>query len=258
MSDYMGGTGVQYHVRTKNGDVGRYCILTGDPGRVEKIASLLDDAKHVTTNREFVTYTGRLNGVGVSVSSTGIGGPSAAISIQELFASGADTFIRVGTCGGIDLEVQGGDIVIATAAVRAEGTAREYASIEYPAVADLEVLNALVDSAKSKKMRYHAGVVQCKDSFYGQHDPDKMPVGYRLNELWNEYFMMGCKASEMESATLFIVAQYLRARCGTVLSVVGNQEREKRGMPNEFCHDPESAIHVAIEAIRLLIERDRK
>ncbi len=257
MSDYMGGTGVQYHVRTKKGDVGRYCILTGDPGRVGKIASLLDDAKHVVTNREYVTYTGLLEGVRVSVSSTGIGGPSAAISIQELFASGCDTFIRVGTCGGIDLDVQGGDVVVATAAVRAEGTAREYASIEYPAVADLDVVNALVGSAKSQNRRYHAGVVQCKDSFYGQHDPDKMPVGYRLKELWNEYFMMGCKASEMESATLFIVAQYLRARCGTVLSVVGNQEREKRGMPNEFCHDPEAAISVAVEAIRRLIASDK-
>ena len=257
MSDYSGGTGIQYHVKTKRGDVGRYCILTGDPGRVSKIASLLSNPREVANNREFVTYTGYLDDTMVSVSSTGIGGPSAAISMQELYACGADTFIRVGTCGGIDLNVMGGDIVIASACVRAEGTAREYASIEYPAVCDVDVLFSLIESARKENKSYHVGVVQCKDSFYGQHDPDKMPVGYKLNALWNEYFMMGCKASEMESATLFIVAQYLKARCGTVLNVIGNQEREKRGMSNPFCHNTENAIETAIEAMCILIANDK-
>lgn len=164
----------------QTGDVGRYVILPGDPKRCEKIAKHFEDAKLVADNREFVTYTGYLEGEKVSVTSTGIGGPSASIAMEELVQCGADTFVRVGTCGGIDLDVKGGDIVIATGAVRMEGTSREYAPIEYPAVADLEVANALVAAAKELGFTYHTGVVQCKDAFYGQHEPERMPVSYEL------------------------------------------------------------------------------
>ena len=202
MQNYSGEAGLQYHLQIRPGDVGRYVILPGDPKRCEKIAKHFEDAKLVADSREFVTYTGYLEGEKVSVTSTGIGGPSASIAMEELVQCGADTFVRVGTCGGIDLDVRGGDIVIATGAVRMEGTSREYAPIEYPAVADLEVANALVAAAKELGFTYHTGVVQCKDAFYGQHEPERMPVSYELLNKWEAWKRLGCKASEMESAAL--------------------------------------------------------
>lgn len=258
MSDYMNGTGIQYHLHIKKGDVGRYVILPGDPKRVPLIAQYLDDAKLVADSREYVTYTGYLDGEMVSVTSTGIGGPSASIAMEELYKCGADTFIRMGTCGGIALPVMGGDVVIATGAVRMEGTSREYAPIEFPAVADFDVALALRTGAKKLGLRYHMGVVQCKDSFYGQHDPDIMPVSYELKNKWEAWKRLGVLASEMESAALFTVAARLGVRCGSEFFVVGNQEREALGMDNPKLHDTTNAIKVAIEGVRELIKLDRE
>lgn len=258
MSDYMNGTGIQYHLRTKKGDVGRYVILPGDPKRVPLIASFLDDAVLVADNREYVTYTGYLDGVKVSVTSTGIGGPSASICMEELYKCGADTFIRMGTCGGIALPVMGGDVVIATGAVRAEGTSKEYAPIEFPACADFDIVMALREAAKKLGLKSHTGIVQCKDSFYGQHDPSIMPVSYELENKWEAWKRLGVLASEMESAALFTVASYLGVRCGSEFFVVGNQEREKLGLDNPKLHDTEPAIKVAIEGLRILIKEDIK
>lgn len=258
MSDYMNGTGIQYHLRTKKGDVGRYVILPGDPKRVPLIASFLDDAVFVADNREYVTYTGYLDGVKVSVTSTGIGGPSASICMEELYKCGADTFIRMGTCGGIALPVMGGDVVIATGAVRAEGTSKEYAPIEFPACADFDIVAALREGAKKLGIKSHTGIVQCKDSFYGQHDPSIMPVSYELENKWEAWKRLGVLASEMESAALFTVASYLGVRCGSEFFVVGNQEREKLGLDNPKLHDTEPAIKVAIEGLRILIKEDIK
>ncbi|MDY0288423.1 MAG: uridine phosphorylase [Sphaerochaeta sp.] len=258
MSDYMNGTGIQYHLHIKEGDVGRYVILPGDPKRVPLIAAYLDDAHLVADSREYVTYTGTLEGEKVSVTSTGIGGPSASIAMEELFKCGSDTFIRLGTCGGIALDVMGGDVVIATGAVRMEGTSREYAPIEFPSVATFEVVSALVEAAALLGNRSHTGVVQCKDSFYGQHSPSEMPVSYDLINKWEAWKRLGVLASEMESAALFVVAAKLGARCGSAFLVVGNQERELLGMDNPIFHDTDSAIKVAIEAVRSLILKDRK
>ena len=244
--------GIQYHVGLKEGDVGEYVILPGDPKRCKKIAEYFEDAKLVADRREFVTYTGYLDGVKVSVTSTGIGGPSASIAMEELVNVGAKTFIRVGTCGGMQLDVKGGDIVIATGAIRMEGTSKEYAPIEFPAVANLDVTFALVQAAKNLGYTYHAGVVQCKDSFYGQHSPETKPVSYELLNKWEAWKRLGCLASEMESAALFVVASYLNVKVGSVLLTVGNQEREKAGLENPVVHDTESAIKTAIEAIKIL------
>ena len=257
MQNYSGDKDLQYHLNIRPGDVGGYVLMPGDPKRCEKIAAHFDDAHLVADSREYVTYTGTLNGVKVSVTSTGIGGPSAASAMEELVLSGADTFIRVGTCGGIDLSVKGGDIVVATGAIRMEGTSKEYAPIEYPAVADLDVTNALVSAAKEMGYTCHAGVVECKDAFYGQHEPQRMPVSYELLNKWEAWKRMGCKASEMESAALFIAASHLRVRCGSDFLVVGNQERQAAGMENPMVHDTESAIKVAVEALRKLIAADR-
>lgn len=258
MVDYTEGAGIQYHVGLKEGDVGKYVILPGDPKRCRKIAQYFDDPVLVADSREFVTYTGTLDGVRVSVTSTGIGGASASIALEELCNCGADTFIRVGTCGGMQTKVCGGDLVIATGAIRMEGTSKEYAPIEYPAIPDLEVTNALVSAAKKGGAPYHTGVVQCKDSFYGQHQPEKHPVGYELMEKWNAWLGMGCMASEMESAALFIVGAYRRVKVGSVFLVVANQEREKQGLPNKQAHDTESAIKVAVQAIRELIWEEKQ
>lgn len=258
MVNYSEDPNRQYHIQVAPGEVGKYVILPGDPKRCKKIAEHLDDAKLVADSREFVTYTGTLNGVKVSVTSTGIGGPSAAIALEELVKAGADTFIRVGTSGGIDLSVKSGDLVIATGAVRMEGTSKEYAPIEYPAVADIEVVNALIGAAKEMCVPYHAGVVESKDSFYGQHTPESKPVSYELLNKWEAWKRMGCLASEMESAALYIVGSYLRVRIGTVLLVMANQERAKEGLDNPVVHDTELPIKTAVEAIRSLIREDRK
>ena len=247
---------VQFHIQCGPGEVGEYCILPGDPGRCGQIAAYLEGAEHVKTNREYVTYTGTLAGARVSVVSTGIGGPSAAIALEELANLGAHTFLRVGTCGGIKLEVQSGDVVIATGAVRMEGTSREYAPLEWPAVPDFQVTAALVEAARDERLRWHAGVVQCKDSFYGQHSPGRMPVAAMLAEKWEAWKRLGVLASEMESAALFTVAAARGVRCGSVFHVIWNQEREAAGLDQEECHDTALAIRVGIEGLRRLILRD--
>ena len=247
----------QFHIHCVRGDVGRYCIMPGDPGRCEAIAAYFDDPVFVGQNREVRIYTGTLLGEKVTVCSSGIGGPSAAIAMEELHAIGADTFIRVGTCGGIDLDVHSGDIVIATGAVRYEHTSREYAPIEYPAVPNFEVTTALVQAAKNLDMRYKVGIVQCKDSFYGQHNPTRMPVSYELLDKWEAWKRLGVKASEMESAAMFVVADALRCRCGSCFHVIWNQEREAAGLDQGMTENTASAVKTAVEALKLLIQADR-
>ncbi|HIW22065.1 MAG TPA: uridine phosphorylase [Candidatus Dorea intestinavium] len=258
MVDYTQGGGYEYHIGVKKGEVGRYVILPGDPGRCEQIASFLETPKLIASNREFVTYSGTLLGEKVSVTSTGIGGPSAAIALEELCHCGADTFIRVGTCGGMDTKVKGGDLVIASGAVRMEGTSKEYAPLEFPALAHIDIVNALREGARKLGLRNHVGVVQCKDSFYGQHEPTKMPVSYELLNKWEAYLRLGTLASEMESAALFVVGSYLRVRIGSVFLTIANQEREKKGLSNPQDHDTSKAIKTAIEALKILIGRDKQ
>lgn len=249
---------LQFHIHCGPGDVGRYCFLPGDPGRCEKIAAYFDEPVKVSSNREFTTYTGTLLGEKVSVCSTGIGGPSAVIAMEELHNIGADTFIRVGTCGGIALKVKSDDVVIATGAVRHEGASREYAPIEFPAVADYEVQTALVQAARDLGKSWHAGVVQCKDSFYGQHDPARMPVSQELLYKWEAWKRLGVLASEMESAALFCCAAALGVRCGSVFHVIWNQEREAAGLDQAESHDLTAALDVGVEAVKRLILADRQ
>ena len=257
MVDYTEGSGKQYHIQGGPGDVGKYVLLPGDPKRCEKIAAYLEDAKQVADSREFVTYTGYLDGEKASVTSTGIGGPSASIAMEELWRCGADTFVRIGTCGGMQTEILGGDLIIATGAIRMEGTSKEYAPIEYPAVADIDIVNALRASAGKLGFRSHTGVVQCKDAFYGQHEPEVKPVSYELLNKWEAWIRCGALASEMESAAMFIVGSCLRVRVGSVLLVVANQERARQGLSNDQVHDTDGAIRTAVEAVRELIRQDK-
>ena len=254
----MQATEKQYHINCSAGDVGRYCFLPGDPGRCEAIASYFDNPVHIGMNREYNIYTGYLCGEKVSVCSTGIGGPSAAIAMEELSAIGADTFIRVGTCGGIHMDVMPGDVVVATGAIRFEHTSLEYAPIEFPAVPDFDVTAALKAAGEDLGFRTHTGVVQCKDAFYGQHAPEKSPVYYELLQKWESWKRLGVKASEMESAALFVVASALNVRCGSCFHAVWNQEREKLGMAMPMTEDTSGAIRVGIEAMKRLIAADLK
>ena len=253
----MQETNKQFHIQCVEGDVGKYVILPGDPGRCEAIARHFDNPVHIGMNREYNVWTGTLLGEKVSVCSTGIGGPSAAIAMEELVKIGADTFLRTGTCGGIHLDVKPGDIVVATGAVRYEHTSLEYAPIEYPAVADFELTAALKQASEALGFDTHTGIVQCKDSFYGQHSPEASPVYYELQYKWESWKRLGVKASEMESAALFVVANALHVRCGSCFHVIWNQEREKAGLFMPMSEDTSGVIRVTIEALKALITADR-
>jgi len=246
-----------FHLKISRGDVGRYSILPGDPGRCEKIARYFDGAMFLSSNREYTVWTGTLDGEKVSVCSTGIGGPSSAIAIEELAGCGVDTFIRVGTCGGLNEKVMSGDCVVATAAIRQDGTSREYAPYEFPAAADFSVVSALVSSLEELGFSYHTGIVQSKDSFYGQHSPERMPTSQELLYKWECWKRLGVLASEMESAAQFVVGSSLGVRCGAVFHTVWNQERAKLGLPNPQDEDTDKAIRAAIGALRILIAKDK-
>ena len=251
---------LQYHIAARRGEIGGYCILPGDPGRCEKIAAHLENPYHLRTNREYNIFCGTLEGELVTVCSTGIGGPSTAIAVEELAACGAHTLIRIGTCGGIALPVRSGDLVIASGAVRQDGTSHEYAPPEFPAVPNTDVLLALRDAARESGLPYHTGVVQSKDSFYGQHSPSRMPTSGALLEKWEAWKRLGVLASEMEASTLFTVAASLGLRSGAVFLSVWNQERHEAGLDTNDAetHDTENAIRVAVDAIRRLIADSKK
>lgn len=245
-----------FHIMLKKSDIegARLAIMPGDPGRVPVIAGLLDAPRALKFNREFNSYTGGLAGERIVVMSHGIGGPSTAIAVEELHMLGVDTFIRIGTCGGMQMNVLPGDSVIVTGSVRAEGTSREYLPIEFPAVADLDAAVALRDAARELGYPYHTGVVQCKDSFYGQHDPKRMPVASMLEANWTAWIRGGALASEMESATLFTVCAALGARAGAVMHCIWNQERVNAGIDDVSDHDTETAIRIAILGAEKLIK----
>ena len=244
----------QYHIAVAPGEIGEICILPGDPGRCRKIAELLDEPEYISTNREFEIWNGKLGNKKVTVCSTGIGGPSTAIAVEELVACGAKTLIRVGTCGGIGLDVKCGDVVIASGAVRQDGTSREYAPAEFPAVPDLYTTAALFGAARALGYTAHVGVVQSKDSFYGQHSPKRMPTSAELLEKWEAWKRLGVLASEMEASTLFVVGASLGVKTAACFHVVWNQERADAGLDTaaDESHETEKAIKVAIEAIKMI------
>ena len=247
-----------YHIHLTKEQGAGYALLTGDPGRVSQIAGHLDQPAFLAQNREYVTWEGSLHDARVLVISTGIGGPSAAIALEELHKIGVHTILRIGTCGGMQPEILAGDLVLASSAVRMDGTSREYAPLSFPAVADYAVLSALHDAAQESGFRAHTGVVQSKDSFYGQHAPASMPVGKALADNWNALIQSGVLASEMECATLFTVAAVRRIRAGAVLLTVWNQERASAGLHNDTAYDTERAARLAVCALGRLMLTDRQ
>jgi len=242
---------MQPHIMCGVGDVAKYVLIPGDPRRVEKIAAFFDESKKVADYRGFVTYTGTVNGIEISACSTGIGCPSAAIAVEELSRIGAETFIRVGTTGALQNDIKMGDIVIATSAVRADGTSRSYAPIELPAVADFNVTSALVDAAHKLRQKIHFGPVLTSDAFYG--DLDNL-------RLWSKYNVLSV---EMESSTLFTLANVKKLKAGSILAVDGNplmglgkgefEPGEKTGELDEHVQKAiNTEIRIAIEAIKIL------
>ena len=248
-----------YHINLTKEDLkgAKYAILPGDPGRVGSIAKYLHNSKKISQNREYTAYLGEIKNEKVLVISTGMGGPSTAICVEELAMIGITHLIRVGTSGGMQLDVNAGDLVVAQAAIRQEGTSKEYLPIEFPAVADIDIINALIDAANELKLTCHTGVVQCKDSFYGQHSPERMPVSYELLNKWGAWIKGGALCSEMETSALYTVSSTLRLHAGAILLVVWNQEREQKGLSQEQCFDTDRAIKVAIKALEKIIEKNK-
>jgi uridine phosphorylase len=248
----------QHHLNVRRGDVGRYVLLPGDPGRCAPIASRFDNPHLVAKNREYETWTGTLDGVPVSVTSTGIGCPSSAIAVEELVKVGADTFIRVGTSGGMQPGMRTGELAIVSAAIRDEGTSRHYLPIEFPAVADLDVVSALRVATSRTGARSRVGVSQSKDSFYAELEPDRQPIAPELHEQWNAYIAGGAICSEMEAAAIFIIASILRVRAGGLMICFGAPDmtpEEAEASREDFRLDV--LLDTAVEALRVLIAADR-
>jgi uridine phosphorylase len=238
---------LQHHIHLKEGDVGEYVLLPGDPGRAEIIARHFDNAVHVATNREYVTYTGYLDGIKVSVTSTGIGCPSSAIAMEELVRVGAKTFIRVGTSGSIQPGTKSGELAIVSAAIRDEGTSLHYMPVDFPAVAHYEVVQALRSAATTKGLPFRVGISQSKDSFYGEVEPEHSGVTQRLLDRWKAWEIGGAICSEMEASTLFILASMLRVRAGGIMVMHGEGELGSL----------EPLIETAVLALRELIKGDQ-
>ena len=236
------------------GDVAKYILIPSDPQRVKTIASFLDESRKIAEYRGFMTYTGSKNGVEISVCSTGIGCPSAAIAVEELSRIGAKTFVRVGTTGALQRNVEMGDIVVASAAVRGDGTSKIYAPLEFPAIANFNVVAALLDAARKSKKKTHFGVVLSTDTFYGNHENLKR---------WSN---LGVLSVEMESSVIFTIAALKKLQAGAILVVDGNPflgvgkgEFEPGEQKGEFDAIVKEAIEeearIAIDAI-LMIEKN--
>ncbi len=241
----------KYHVGVAKGEVGDYVLVPGDPGRVPAIAKYLDGAKEVAFSREYRTFTGSLDGVPVSAISSGMGGPSVAIGVEELAELGVHTFL----CGAAQPEIKMGDLVIAIGSVRSEGTPNGYVPPEYPAIASLDVVNALVEAASAAKAPYHVGVIRSVDALYSDLMPERMPRPHHLREELDMWSRAGILSNDMESSTLFIVARLRKLRAGTINLCV-----DELGAGEIHHLDPsymDRMLKVAVDALRLLIAKDK-
>jgi len=246
--------GLQYHIRCKEGDIGRYVFMPGDPARVPKIAGFWDSGREISKHREYCVWSGLVGNQKVSACSTGIGGPATAIAFEELAAIGGKTFIRVGSCGALQKEIKPGDLVIATAAVRLDGTSKQYVRCEYPAGASYEVTLALIEAAEKLGFRYHVGYTASSDSFYvGQGRPgfhNYLPKG--SESLVNYLSSVNVLTFEMEASTIFTLAGIYGLRAGCICAVYANRITEEFRIAGE-----EEACKASVEAVRILSKWDR-
>ena len=245
----------KYHIGLAKGEVGEYVLVPGDPGRTPAIAKYLDGAREVAFNREYRTFTGSLLGVPVSAISSGMGGPSVAIAVEELNELGVHTFLRVGTCGAAQPEIKIGDLVIAIGSVRSEGTPNGYVPPEYPAIASIDMVNALIAASKAAAAPYHVGVIRSVDALYSDLMPDRMPRPKQLHEELDMWSRAGVLSNDMETSTLFVVARLRKLRAGTINLCV-----DELGAGEIHHLDPsymDRMLRVAVDALKLLIEHDR-
>lgn len=251
----MAGSERKYHVGLTASEVGEYVLYPGDPFRTPLIAKHLEGAEEVAFSREYRSFTGSVDGVKVSAISSGMGGPSAAIGVEELGELGVHTFLRVGTCGAAQPGIRMGDLVIATGAVRTEGTPNAYVPLEYPAIANLDVVLALRDAAQQAAVPHHLGVVRSVDALYSDLVPDRMPMKEQLKTELEVWARAGVVANDMESASIMVVSALRKYRAGVLLLCV-----DELGAGEIHHLDPsymDRMLAVAVDAIRLLIGRDR-
>ncbi|MGH7776072.1 MAG: nucleoside phosphorylase [Candidatus Dormibacterales bacterium] len=249
------GSERKYHVGLAAGEVGAYVLMPGDPGRTALIAAHLEGAREVAFNREYRTFTGRLERTPVSTTSSGIGGPSVAIAVEELSDLGVHTFLRVGTCGALQPGIRRGDLVVARGAVRDEGTPAGYVPLQYPAIADHEVVAACLEAARQEGAPCHAGIVRSVDALYADLSPERLPRGEEIAREHRVWRQAGVVAQDMESSTLMVVASLKGLRAGTILLCVdevgeGEIEHLEPSLMDRM-------LKVAAGAIRRLIEQDR-
>ncbi|HBJ81023.1 MULTISPECIES: nucleoside phosphorylase [Pseudothermotoga] len=241
----------RYHIRVKPDDVGKYVIVVGDRGRVERVAKYLQEATKVGDNREYLTYTGYLKGEKVSVMSTGMGSPAMAIGIEELATTNARVVIRVGTTGALQKGLNLGDSLIVTASVRMDGTTNQYIIPEYPAVADFSVVNALIGAAKCVENPYHVGIVLSTDSYYGKAFDEE-----KHGHLEKQLIKAGVLGVEMEIGALYVIGSLKKLKTGAILTV--REELTDEGYiqaGEKFEQGLEKSIMIALKAIEILIER---
>lgn len=222
--------GVQMHLKIKPGEVSRYVLTPGDPGRVPVIGEAWDSFSEVAHHREYRTIRGKIDGVDISACSHGVGGPSTDIAVVELSNCGADTFIRVGSCAALQPEMAPGDLIISTGALRLTGTVDAYVDKAYPAVADHEVLMALIQAAEELGETYHVGLAASVDSFYaGEVNP--MPGDFRqskMDTVLEDLTRARVANFEMEAATIFTLCQLFGFRGGMICSVGANRVTRER------------------------------
>ena len=243
---------IQPHIMCGVGDVARYVLMPGDPSRVKRIADKFDRAEKKAEYRGYVTYTGETGGIGITSTSSGIGCPSTAIVMEELMKIGADTFIRVGTCGALVPQLDSGDIVVATGSVRWEGTSKTYIATEYPAVASYQVVNALLQAADELNIKVHPGIIISSDAYYGGND-----------EVLREFGEANVLAIEMEASLMFTLANIRGVRAGVICTVDGNifkgtgkgefeSGEEKGELAEKVQKGIEDEIRIAVKAVQIL------
>ncbi|ETA81432.1 nucleoside phosphorylase [Youngiibacter fragilis] len=246
------------HIALSKDQVGKYAFLPGSPERVPRIAAFLRDSEKVAQNREHTSYRGYIGDTPVMVVSTGMGGPSTAICLEELVKLGVTTFIRIGTCASTSALVERGDIVIPTGAVRMEGTSSHYLPLEYPSVPDYSLVKKIEEAAIAQGFRYNTGVTITKDSFYTQTEPETRPIGYELINKWTAYEKGGATSTSMEEALLFIAATSLGVRAASALISATNYKSYDQDNILSPLEIEKRVIITGVEAMRLVIEEDKR
>ncbi|MCC7164314.1 MAG: nucleoside phosphorylase [Anaerolineae bacterium] len=232
---------MEFHIKCDPADISRYCFTPGDPARAKRMAQLMDDAKFVTDSRGYLVYSGYFRGVLMTVCATNMGGPTVAIALEELAHMGADTFIRVGSCGAVQPWLGPGDIIISTGTVRFGGTGNSYLPLNYPAVPTFGVVRALADAAKKMGAPVHLGIGAAGDAFYAPREGR------------DELARAGVLAVEMESDTLYIVGQYRGWRTGALFATDGTPTEVKPVWGEEaFRRGEETMIQIGFDAMHAI------